>query len=64
VNNRVAQQSVHLTLGILRRPKHFSRCRVFSTPKADCANAPAQVTQTVGRWREKFLPNIEGNDLL
>jgi site-specific DNA recombinase len=44
-----SRQSVHLTLGILRRSKHFPRCRVFSTPKADCANAPAQVTQTVGR---------------
>jgi hypothetical protein len=44
-----AQQSVHLTLGILRHPKHFLRCRVFSTPKVDFANSPAQVTQTVRR---------------
>jgi hypothetical protein len=40
---------VHLTLGILRHPKHFHRCGVFSTPQQDTANAPAQVTQTVGR---------------
>jgi hypothetical protein len=47
-----AQQSVHLTLGSLRHPKHFLRCRVFSTPKPDCANTPAQVTQAVG-WQRR-----------
>jgi len=53
INQRVwrkaPQQSVHLTLGILRRPKPFSPLWSFSYTQADSANAPAQVTQAVGQ---------------
>ena len=51
-SSKSAQQSVHLTGGILR---HF---RAFSTPEQNPAlgvlSRPThpQITQTVGRWRQ------------
>jgi hypothetical protein len=44
-----AQQSVHLTLGILRKSQAFSYALAFSQLDGFAVPAPAQVTQTVGR---------------
>jgi len=49
--NKNAQQSVHLTLGILRTSQAVSYALSFFQLDGFAVPAPAQVTQTVGRWR-------------
>lgn len=44
-----SQQSVHWTLGILRRFQTFSLASSFLRSQAESTPAPAPVTQTVGR---------------
>jgi len=44
---------VHLTLGILRKSQAVSHALSFFWLDGFAVPAPAQVTQTVGRWREK-----------
>jgi len=44
-----AQQSVHLTLGILRKSQAVSHASAFFWLDGFAVPAPAQVTQTVGR---------------
>jgi len=46
-NKKNAQQSVHLTLGILRQSQAVSYASVFSQLDGVVPPAPAQVTQTV-----------------
>jgi hypothetical protein len=45
---RAAQQSVHLTLGILWQSQAFSYALAFFWLDGFAVPAPAQVTQTVG----------------
>jgi hypothetical protein len=47
LQNTVAQQSVHLTLGILRTPQAVFYALSFSWLDGFAVPAPAQVTQTV-----------------
>jgi hypothetical protein len=47
-NPRAAQQSVHLTLGILRKSQAVSYAFSFFWLDGFAVPAPAQVTQTVG----------------
>jgi hypothetical protein len=47
---KTAQQSVHLTLGILRTSQAFSYALSFFWLDGFAVPAPAQVTQTVRRW--------------
>ena len=49
-----AQQSVHLTLGILRQSQTVFYALAFFWLDGFAVPTPAQVTQTVGRWREKI----------
>jgi len=49
LQNSVAQQSVHLTLGILRKSQAVSYALSFFWLDGFAVPAPAQVTQTVGR---------------
>ncbi len=51
-----AQQSVHLTLGILRQSQAISYTLAFFWLDGFAVPAPAQVTQTVSRWRENTKP--------
>ena len=46
---KAAQQSVHLTLGILRKTQAFFYALAFFWLDGFAVPAPAQVTQTVGR---------------
>ena len=57
-----AQQSVHLTLGSLRKSQAVSYALAFFQSDGVPPPAPAQVTQAVGRWRthNKFM---KGNPL-
>jgi len=57
--SKTAQQSVHLTLGILRKSQAVSYALSFFWLDGFAVPAPAQVTQTVGRWRtqNKFTRN-------
>ncbi len=48
LQNPVAQQSVHLTLGILRQSQAVSHALAFFWLDGFAVPAPAQVTQTVG----------------
>ncbi len=54
VNKKNAQQSVHLTLGILRKSQAFSYAFSFFCLDGFAVPAPAQVTQTVGMPLAKF----------
>jgi len=56
-NKHAAQQSVHLTLGILRQSQAVSCASAFFWLDGFAVPAPAQVTQTVG-WQP---PNTMGN---
>ncbi len=47
-SSNAAQQSVHLTLGILRQSQAFSYALSFFWLDGFAVPAPAQVTQTVG----------------
>jgi len=49
VNPAAAQQSVHLTLGILRTSQAVFYALAFFWLDGFAVPAPAQVTQTVGR---------------
>jgi hypothetical protein len=49
LENNAAQQSVHLTLGILRKSQAVFYASAFSQSDGFAVPAPAQVTQTVGR---------------
>jgi len=49
VNSRTAQQSVHLTLGILRKSQAVFYALAFFWLDGFAVPAPAQVTQTVSR---------------
>ena len=49
-----AQQSVHLTLGILRTSQAVSHALAFFWLDGFAVPAPAQVTQTVGLLRRKY----------
>ena len=49
VSKQVAQQSVHLTLGILRTLQAVFYAVTFFWLDGFAVPAPAQVTQTVGR---------------
>jgi len=51
--NNIAQQSVHLTLGILRKSQAVSYAFSFFWLDGFAVPAQAQVTQTVGRLRQK-----------
>jgi hypothetical protein len=44
---------VHLTLGILRQSQAVFYASAFFWLDGFAVPAPAQVTQTVGRWRSK-----------
>jgi hypothetical protein len=48
-----AQQSVHLTLGILRKSQAVFHALAFSQSDGVPPPAPARVTQTVGRFLAK-----------
>jgi hypothetical protein len=48
-----SQQCVHLTLGILRTFQAFFCALAFFWLDGFAVPAPAQVTQTVGRWLRK-----------
>ena len=48
-----AQQSVHLTLGILRQSQAVSYALAFFWLDGFAVPAPAQVTQTVGQFLAK-----------
>ena len=50
-----AQQSVHLTLGILRTSQAVSHALSFFWLDGFAVHAPAQVTQTVGRLHIMML---------
>ena len=49
ISNKTAQQSVHLTLGILRTSQAVFYALSFSQLDGFAVPAPAQVTQTVGQ---------------
>ena len=53
INRNAAQQSVHLTLGILRKSQAVSYALSFFWLDGFAVPAPAQVTQTVGCFAEK-----------
>jgi hypothetical protein len=46
---------VHPTLGIRRHFQAFSYASAFFQSDGVPPPAPARVTQTVGRWREKYI---------
>jgi len=48
LRSKACQQSVHLTLGILRHPSIFSAVEFFLHPKRIAPMAHTQVTQIVG----------------
>ncbi|MDA0244958.1 MAG: hypothetical protein OT477_16195 [Chloroflexi bacterium] len=48
--NKVAQQSVHLTLGILRKSQAVFHASAFFQLDGFAVTTPAQVTQTVGQF--------------
>jgi len=52
-----AQQSVHLTLGILRTSQAVSYALSFFQLDGFAVPAPAQVTQTVGRHNQSSVWN-------
>jgi hypothetical protein len=56
-NQKRAQQSVHPTLGILRKSQAFFYASAFFQSDGIPPPAPARVTQTVGRLRENDLEN-------
>jgi hypothetical protein len=58
--NKNAQQSVHLTLGILRKSQAVFYAFSFFWLDGFAVPAPAQVTQTVGRL--KGIPIRRTND--
>jgi hypothetical protein len=49
--HKASQQGVHLTLGILRQSQAVFYALSFFWLDGFAVPAPAQVTQTVGRWR-------------
>ncbi|HNE04756.1 MAG TPA: hypothetical protein PKI33_02290 [Anaerolineales bacterium] len=49
VSRQATQQSVHLTLGILRKSQAVSHALAFFWLDGFAVPTPAQVTQTVGR---------------
>jgi hypothetical protein len=51
-----AQQSVHPTLGILAKSQAFFYALAFFWLDGFAVPTPAQVTQTVSRWRENTKP--------
>jgi hypothetical protein len=53
LHNHPAQQSVHLTLGILAKSQAFFYASAFFWLDGFAVPAPAQVTQTVGQPRAK-----------
>ena len=60
---KASQQSVHLTLGILRQPQAVFYALSFFQLDGFAAPAPAQVTQTVGRWHSKQLDKFHKHAL-
>jgi hypothetical protein len=54
LTTNAAQQSVHLTLGILRTSQAVSHAFSFFWLDGFAVPAPAQVTQTVGQPRAKY----------
>jgi hypothetical protein len=52
---QVAQQSVHLTLGILRKSQAVSYAFSFFWLDGFAVPAPVQVTQTVGQFLAKQI---------
>ena len=54
---KTAQQSVHLTLGILRTSQAVSYALAFFWLDGFAVPTPAQVTQTVRRFRDYQVPN-------
>jgi hypothetical protein len=50
VKSKAAEHSVHLTLGILRTSQAVSHALSFFWLDGFAVPAPAQVTQTVGRF--------------
>ena len=50
---KAAEQSMHLTLGILRTSQAFSHALAFFWLDGFAVPAPAQVTQTVGQFLAK-----------
>ncbi len=55
--HRAAEQSVHLTLGILRKPQAVFYALAFFWLDGFAVPAPAQVTQTVG-WQKEYTWGI------
>jgi hypothetical protein len=51
---KTAQQSVHLTLGILRTSQAVFHALAFFQLDGFAVPAPAQVTQTVGQFLRKL----------
>jgi len=62
LRHRAAEQSVHLTLGILRKSQAFFYALAFFQLDGFAVPAPAQVTQTVGRsfakLAKEFIPIV------
>jgi hypothetical protein len=58
-----AQQSVHLTLGILRKSQAFFYALSFFWLDGFAVPTPAQVTQTVGRFVARNLAQINKSNL-
>jgi hypothetical protein len=54
-----AQQSVHLTLGILRQSQAVSYALSFFQLDGFAVPAPAQVTQTVSQLKNTRSPHVE-----
>ncbi len=59
---KASQQSVHLTLGILRQSQAVSYALAFFWLDGFAVPTPAQVTQTVGLLSNKFktLVTLDG----
>ena len=58
MSSKAAQQSVHLTLGILRTSQAVPYALSFFWLDGFAVPAPAQVTQTVGRLRAKVFLSV------
>jgi hypothetical protein len=56
---KTAQQSVHLTLGILRTSQAFSYALAFFWLDGFAVPTPAQVTQTVGLYLAQLAIDVQ-----
>ena len=63
IKRKTAQQSVHLTLGILRKSQAVFYAFAFFQLDGFAVPAPAQVTQTVGRQKTEGVSSFMKNPL-